>query len=147
MTALAEAIDQAGVPVREIHSGDRLLGGRDCKIEVLHPPRRGLLGGDNVNSIVLAIEYSGRRILLPGDLEPPGLSDVLAEEPWDCDVLMAPHHGSRRSDPAGLAGWCSPEWAINPTRPSPTFRCVLRTASLRKPMVAVSTSEPSVLRT
>ena len=31
------------------------------RIEVLHPPRRGVLGSDNANSIVLAIEYQGRR--------------------------------------------------------------------------------------
>ena len=81
-------------------------------IEVLHPPRRGVLGSDNANSIVLAVEFQGRRLLLTGDLESPGLDDVLAEEPYDCDLLMAPHHGSRYSHPPDMERWSSPEWVV-----------------------------------
>jgi len=112
IVALHRAIQESGVPVREVFAGDRLQAGDECLIEVLHPPRRGLPESDNANSIVLAIEYRGRRMLLPGDLETPGLDALLAEEPWDCDVLLAPHHGSRRSDPPGLSAWCTPEWVI-----------------------------------
>ena len=36
----------------------------------------------------------------------------MAELPYDCDVLLAPHHGSRRSDPPGFAAWCTPEWVV-----------------------------------
>jgi competence protein ComEC len=45
-------------------------------------------------------------------LESPGLNHLLAEEPWRCDVLLAPHHGSRGSDPPGLADWCRPRWVV-----------------------------------
>jgi competence protein ComEC len=112
LDALAEVIERRGVPTREVIGGDVLPGGEDCRIEVLHPPRRGMLGEDNANSIVLSVEYRGRRILLPGDLDSPGMEAVLAEEPLDCDVLQAPHHGSRRSNPPGLAAWCTPEWVV-----------------------------------
>jgi competence protein ComEC len=112
LTALSQGIAAAGVPLVEIASGDHLHAADDCSIEVLHPPRRGVVGSDNANSIVLAIEFQGRRLLLTGDLESPGLDDVLAEEPYDCDVLMAPHHGSRFSDPPGMARWSSPEWVV-----------------------------------
>jgi competence protein ComEC len=71
-----------------------------------------MFGEDNANSIVLAVEHRGRRILLPGDLASPGLEAVLAEMPWGCDVLVAPHHGSRQSDPPGLAAWCTPEVVV-----------------------------------
>ena len=98
---LWHAIEQAGVPMREIYAGDRLRSAPDCAIEVLHPPRRGTLGSDNSNSVVLDIQYRGRRLLLPGDLESPGLDELLAETPLDCDVVLAPHHGSMRSDPPG----------------------------------------------
>jgi competence protein ComEC len=110
--ALRGALDASGVPVHTVWSGDRLRAGGGVRIEVLHPPRRGVLGSDNANSIVLAIEHSGRRILLTGDLESPGLDDVLAELPLDCDVVMAPHHGSAASDPPGFAQWSTPEWTI-----------------------------------
>lgn len=109
---LRAAIDEAGVPLREIHAGQRLQAGEECDIEVLHPPRRGMLGSDNANSICLAIECGGRRLLLTGDLETPGLEALLAEEPIDCDVLLAPHHGSRHSDPPGMAAWSRPEWVV-----------------------------------
>ncbi len=112
MTALHDAIDRSDVQIREIHAGKRLHVGNGCTIEVLHPPRKGVLGGDNANSIVLMVEYLGRRILLPGDLKSPGLEDLLAEEPLDCDVLLAPHHGSRRSNPPGFATWTTPEWVV-----------------------------------
>ncbi len=112
ITALREAIDKSGVPLRQLHAGDRLPGGQDCLIEVVHPPRRGVSARDNANSIVLDVQYRGRRILLPGDLESPGLDGMLAEEPVDYDVLMVPHHGSRRSNPPGLARWSTPEWVI-----------------------------------
>jgi competence protein ComEC len=105
-------IDRHGVPVREVRAGDRLRAGDDCLVEVLHPPRNGILGSDNANSLVLAVEYRGRRIVLPGDLESPGLDDMLAEEPRQCEVLMAPHHGSRKSNSPALAAWCKPRCVV-----------------------------------
>jgi len=118
--ALFERIDAAGIPVRAVWRGDRLRTGDASVIEVVHPPEHGVLGSsrageifsDNANSIVLAVEHDGRRILLTGDLESPGLDDVIAEARYDCDVLLAPHHGSARSDPPGFAAWCTPEWVI-----------------------------------
>jgi competence protein ComEC len=109
---LRDAIDRAGVPIREIWSGDRLQVASDVSLRVLHPPERGVLGSDNANSITLAFEHAGRRILLPGDLESPGIDDLMAEEPYNCDILLAPHHGSRRSDPPGFAAWSTPEWVV-----------------------------------
>lgn len=108
---LRSAILAAGVPIHEIWAGDRLHVG-DVSIDVLHPPHDGVVGSDNANSITLAVDYAGRRLLLPGDLETPGLEDVVAELPNDCDVIMAPHHGSRRSDPPGFAAWSTPEWVV-----------------------------------
>jgi len=112
VVALQDAIRRAEVPLEEIRAGDRLIADDGCLIQVLHPSSRGAFENDNANSIVLAVEHLGRRILLPGDLESPGLEDVTAEPPWDCDVLLAPHHGSRGSDPPGLAAWCTPEWVV-----------------------------------
>jgi competence protein ComEC len=106
------AIDKAGVPIVNIHGGESLKFGPLVRGEILHPPQRGVPGSDNANSLVLAVEFAGRRILLPGDLETPGLEDVLAELPLDCDIVMAPHHGSARSNPRGFAQWSTPEWVV-----------------------------------
>lgn len=112
LDALGSAIETSGVPLRTTYGGDRLRTSGTADVEVLHPPRRGVLGSDNANSIVLAIEWAGRRVLLTGDLESPGMDDLLAEEPYDCDVVLAPHHGSAFSDPPQFAAWSTPQWAI-----------------------------------
>ena len=110
--ALHEAIDRSGARLRRVWSGDRLSAGGDCTMEVIHPPQLGVAGRDNANSLTLLVCCRGRRILLTGDLESPGLDDVMAEEPLHCDVLLAPHHGSKRSEPEDLAAWSTPGWTI-----------------------------------
>jgi competence protein ComEC len=112
VAALRAAIEQRNIPIQEIYAGDRLTTPGAVQLEILHPLRRGTAGGDNANSVVLRVDYCGRTILLPGDLEGQGLEDLIAEEPIDCDVLLTPHHGSIRSDPAGITRWCKPQWAI-----------------------------------
>ena len=112
LRVLRDAIRAAGVPLRETWAGDRLAAGPDCAIDVLHPPRRGIAGSNNANCICLAIEYFGHRVLLTGDLEPPGLGAVLADPPTHYEVLLVPHHGSRQSDPERLAAWSTPNWSV-----------------------------------
>ena len=109
---LRRAIEAAGVPIREVWAGDCLRAGGDCRVEVLHPPEHDLLASSNANSVVLTAEYGGHRIMLPGDLESPGLDAMLAEEPLRCDVLLALHHGSRKSNSPELAAWCKPRWVV-----------------------------------
>lgn len=107
------AIENAKVPW--IEAWDKhtpLAGGAGVRLEFLHPGRDGVIGSDNANSLVLLVEYQGRRILLTGDLEGPGLEALFAQEPIDCDLVLAPHHGSRRSDPPGFAAWSRPEWVV-----------------------------------
>jgi competence protein ComEC len=103
VAALNTSIERAQVPIQSIYAGQSLVSGGGATLEVLHPPQRGIAGSNNANSIVLAIEYAGRRVLLTGDLEPPGLAELLKNEPLDCDVILAPHHGSPRSNPGGTA--------------------------------------------
>ena len=112
LTALRTAIAARGIPLGEIYGGDRLRLRGALRSSVLHPPRRGVAGSDNANSVTLQLDHAGRRILLTGDLEPPGLDDLLACEPVDCDVVLAPHHGSLRSEPSRFVAWCRPEWVI-----------------------------------
>lgn len=142
---LQQAIERAGVPVREIWSGDRLKIGSEVSARVVHPTRVGVVGSDNANSIVLAVEYAGWRVLLPGDLESPGLEDVMAEEPYDCDVLMAPHHGSRRSDPPGFAAWCTPNWVAVSGGGGDDIKSVARTYSRAGANVLTTSATGTIL--
>lgn len=110
---LKHTLDAADVPLHKIWINDRLRTSNDeVAIEVLHPPRSGVAGRDNANSLLLAVRYAGHSILLPGDLEAPGIEAVTAERPQQFDVLLAPHHGSRNSDPPGFANWCTPKWVV-----------------------------------
>jgi competence protein ComEC len=109
---LKRVLDRSGIPLQQISAGERLRTGDEVTIEVLHPTARGVIGSDNANSLVLLVDYAGRKLLLPGDLESPGMEDLLAELPIDCDVVMAPHHGSKRSDPRGFADWSRPEHVV-----------------------------------
>ena len=67
---LRKKIEQAEVPIREVWRNDRLKVAHPAvQIDLLHPPRAGVEGSDNANSILLRVRYAGRTILLPGDLE------------------------------------------------------------------------------
>jgi len=109
---LLEDIRRREIPLRTISAGRSLQAHPEVGLTVLHPTRKGVLGRDNANSIVLLIEYQGRRILLPGDLESPGTEAVIVEQPIDCDVVMAPHHGSQHSHAEAFYQWCQPEWIV-----------------------------------
>ncbi len=82
------------------------------RFQVLHPNRNWFASTDNAASMCLLLEYAGKRILLPGDLEGGGLLDLTQLPPRPCHVLMAPHHGSTTIDPKELLAWCRPEWVI-----------------------------------
>ena len=85
----------------------------DVQMEVLHPPANGPEGTENARSLVLLITYEGRRILLTGDLEEPGLSQVTQRPIAPVDVLVSPHHGSRVSNTERFAAWCQPRLVIS----------------------------------
>ena len=108
---LRNAINESRIPIVHLSANDVMRFG-ETSMTVLHPPSTGVRGSDNANSIVLDVQYQGRSVLLPGDLEAPGLQDVMAELPRDTDVLMAPHHGSLRSSPKEFTAWCTPEFVV-----------------------------------
>ncbi len=112
LAALHESIERSGTKLAILYAGDRLSAADGVKIDVLHPPPQGLPASDNANCLVLGIEYSGRRILLTGDLEPPGMQMVMNEFPFRADVLLAPHHGSGNSDPISFGQWCAPKYVV-----------------------------------
>jgi competence protein ComEC len=37
---------------------------------------------------------------------------LLQSPSFECDVLLAPHHGSHHSDPRSVAEWCTPDWVV-----------------------------------
>jgi competence protein ComEC len=109
VAALCESTAASGVPIRLVRDGDRLRLDERVEMRVLHPPFGHPHSDDNANSIALAIEFAGRRILLTGDLDGHGQATLLRAPPLPVDVLQSPHHGSRRANSAALARWASPK--------------------------------------
>jgi competence protein ComEC len=112
LRVLQHSFKRSGAKLGELFAGDRLKVDEAVKLEVLHPPAVGVAGSDNANSIVLLVEFGGKRILLTGDLESPGLESLMNEPRLNTDLVLAPHHGSSRSDPPGFAGWSLPEYVV-----------------------------------
>lgn len=109
---LEEILNEQKIPILELALGDIIqLGDKNQRVtfEVLHPTELGVIGSDNANSLVLGVEHLGKRLILTGDVESPGLEHLLASEPYPCELLVAPHHGSERSNPPGLIEWCHPK--------------------------------------
>jgi competence protein ComEC len=77
----------------------------DVHLQTLWPTPGAMLSGSgdgslaNDASVVLLVEVQGVRILLTGDVEPPGQAALARWLPEiDIDVLKVPHHGSRYQD-------------------------------------------------
>jgi competence protein ComEC len=112
LDALRELLEQRDISIRPLQAGDRLDGGSGVEIEVWHPVVGGSPRSDNANSLVLSVAYGGAGILLPADIESPGLEDLLAEEPRGWHVVTAPHHGSSVEQQEVFADWARPSWVV-----------------------------------
>jgi competence protein ComEC len=112
--AIRRTAASAGVPIDVLVVGDSLFDDAPQGVtrRVLHPPPEGVVGNDNAQSLVIELTACERRLLLTGDVEGAGMERILAQPPQDCDVVLAPHHGSARSNPPGLAAWSRPEFVI-----------------------------------
>jgi len=125
--ALLDRVRGRGVPVRTVAKGDRWALGRDVRLTVLHPPAAvGRGAKDNERSVVLEVESGGRRLLLTGDLEGPGLAALIGREAPSIDAFLAPHHGGRASNPPWLYDWARPGLVVSSQRrPAPGSRDAL----------------------
>ncbi|MCW2832655.1 MAG: internalization-related competence protein ComEC/Rec2 [Nocardioides sp.] len=96
-------------PVVAAYGVARQVG--DVTVQTLWPlpdgPTAGTGDGSHANdaSVVLLAEVQGVRILLTGDIEPPGQLALRRTLPGlHVDVLKVPHHGSSRQDFEFLTG-------------------------------------------
>ncbi|MBX7168311.1 MAG: ComEC/Rec2 family competence protein [Pirellulales bacterium] len=119
LVPLDQALRAQRLRPEPVTAGCVLLAAPELRVEIISPPDQELRGRDNAESLVLLVEYLGHRILLTGDLEGEGVERLLAQEPLDCDVILAPHHGSNRSNPPGLARWSTPDWVVISSGPAP----------------------------
>ncbi|MCA9008902.1 MAG: DNA internalization-related competence protein ComEC/Rec2, partial [Planctomycetaceae bacterium] len=120
-----DTIARLDVPVSIPVSGDSVACD-DLRVSFLKAgtePGAGL--SDNEASVTAILEYAGRRICLPGDLEGDGQSRLLSRL-MRCDVLMSPHHGSPKSNPPTLATVIQPAHVIVSSRDNHNRRYLSR---------------------
>ncbi len=106
------ALEGRGLAIEIVHAGMRWeVDG--VSLKVLHPPLVGPAGKENARSLVVHVVHADWSMLLTGDLEDPGLKQVLDLPPPRVEVLMAPHHGSDASNIPALAARTKPKLVVS----------------------------------
>ncbi|MGO9465078.1 MAG: ComEC/Rec2 family competence protein [Isosphaeraceae bacterium] len=112
--ALLEELRSRGIPVRPTVASESWETG-GVHFTVLHPaagwhPE----ASDNARSLVLDVAFAGRHLLLTGDLEQQGLTELVGKAAPDPppDVMLAPHHGGKAANPAWLYKWAKPRAVV-----------------------------------
>ncbi|MDP3032757.1 MAG: DNA internalization-related competence protein ComEC/Rec2 [Rhodocyclaceae bacterium] len=88
------------------------------RFSVLHPTRADYAGKRTTNamSCVLRIDSAHGNVLIPGDLEGTAEAELLARhgDSLRADILVAPHHGGKRTSSASFVSAVSPRAVIFP---------------------------------
>jgi len=68
----------------------------------------------NDRSLVLQLEYAGRRVLFPGDIERDAEAAIVAATDGQLTsaILKVPHHGSATSSTPAFVAAVAPRWAV-----------------------------------
>ncbi|HUQ71000.1 MAG TPA: ComEC/Rec2 family competence protein, partial [Planctomycetaceae bacterium] len=139
-----EAWSAAGGPIALVSAGDRIEVDPAVTISIWQPAADVRYSRDNANSLIVQVEYAGRKILLTGDLERDGLAALLQRPRSPVDVLVAPHHGSRAANPPELAAWTYPGVAIASSADRQAKARLLQ--SYTDPTVVFNTAESGCVR-
>jgi competence protein ComEC len=100
--SLTAALGRRQVPTRRLPAGWSILEETDETTLAVFVPAVET-SNPNDRSVVLYVRQGADGVLLTGDLETPGVIDLLAAPPPGAvNLLKLPHHGSRKSSPALL---------------------------------------------
>lgn len=111
-----------GIPLRRLRAGERFeLGGARFSVLLAGDHGTGREERPNERSLVLAVDYAGRRLLLTGDAG-EATERVLLRRYGGAlrsDVLKVGHHGSRFSTTPEFLAAVAPDVALVPVRADP----------------------------
>jgi competence protein ComEC len=110
---LLQVVSAQKVHVRDVGGGDAIeVAG--VRIEILSPFSGVAAHGMNDRSLVMAVSYAGRVVLLTGDIEAAAEAALLARSrsALRSAVLKVPHHGSITSSTASFVAAVRPDVAV-----------------------------------
>ena len=114
-----------GIPLRRLRAGERFeLGGARFSVLASGDHRSGPRERSNERSVVLAVDYAGKRLLLTGDAG-EATERVLLDRygaALRSDVLKVGHHGSRSSTTPEFLAAVAPQVALVSVRADPRRR-------------------------
>lgn len=114
-----------GIPVRRLRAGERFeRGGVRFSVLLAGESGPGREERPNERSLVLAVDYAGRRLLLTGDAGEATERALIARygAALRSDVLKVGHHGSRSSTSPDFLAAVAPRVAIVSVRADPRRR-------------------------
>ena len=108
-----DRLEQHGIAPVEVRAGYVIHLDDRVELQALNPPRGGLSGDSNNDSIVLRLTYGEVNFLLAADIE-SGAEERLADSGVELQstVLKAAHHGSKTSTTQRFLNAVSPAIAV-----------------------------------
>lgn len=97
ITTLYKALEQKGIPYRQVFTGDTLKLG-EAELTFFQNEREGQEHGINARSMMVHVRYGERSLLLPADVTGVSLGQMMDDYPdlMDVDIMKSPHHGINR---------------------------------------------------
>ncbi|MBQ6120653.1 MAG: DNA internalization-related competence protein ComEC/Rec2 [Clostridia bacterium] len=109
--SIVEGIEKArsmGIPIRELHTGDRIGLSSAASLEVYSPDGGALPAEVNDMSMLALVTCEGQKALFTGDLSQEGEPERIP----DADVLKVAHHGSNKGTSARFLDSVTPDIAV-----------------------------------